>query len=119
MREILVAFDEAVLERLEAVAAGRKRAGFIRAAVEAALSGGMVAPDAPAPKPAARSVAKPEGLSAHAKVVLGLVRERKSMTLNDAARGLGLVPRAVDRAAEELRKAGLVRLDGFVLELVG
>ena len=111
MREILVGFDEGTLARLEVVAAGRKRAGFIRAAVEAALDGGMVAPEAP--KPVASG-----GLSAHAKVVLGLVADRKSMTLNDAARSLGLVPRAVDKAAQELRQAGLVRMNGFVVELV-
>lgn len=64
------------------------------------------------------SEVKPDGLSAHAKVVLGLVTDRKWITLNDAARSLGLVPRAVEKAAQELGTAGLVRMNGFVVELV-
>lgn len=67
MREILVGFDEAVLERLEAVAAGRKRAGFIRAAVEAALAGRTFEPTVQA---YARDISEPAPVARPKPVVV-------------------------------------------------
>jgi hypothetical protein len=127
MREILVAFDEAVLERLEVVAAGRKRAGFIRAAVERALSEGAGVPVAPwttkdIPIQSHQDVApraKPSGRGVDADRVIACLRERRRSG-RDVANALKMDLGTAGEVIGGLIRDGVVRKRADnVLELVG
>jgi len=125
MREILVAFDEAVLVRLDLVAAGRKRAGFIRAAVEAALSGGGV-PSLGGEVPSGsvsvavpeRPKLKPSGRGVDADRVIGCLRERRR-SARDVANALKMDLATAGEVLGALVRDGVVRKRADkVLELV-